>query len=327
MSKLVVNAPIQNKEFSPDRNVGKVVPLFVADWLRRTDDSYHDDVYDLWNNVLASEQTGHNADSYEAKTRSLLDQKYGSEALSSLRKSTPTEILLDTDSQGFAPWTHAVIEQALSDGDIRISPVEVVACSGCDGIRAVQAECDKACGQCGETNTYRTIRRVMMTTIDHESLSLSSEAAGESVPAHGIEGDAVISKRRLGGIGLEKFGLKGLSLDPRIALGLLVTYAATKVDADEVVVVASRATASHNLAVLFSTIKSQQDELPRVSMKPIAKAPAHHIEYLRSEGIVSTSALRSILNEVIPPHLLQMKRDMTPQTFDRVAFSRKPPRA
>src|SRR3989337_1841636 len=100
MSNIIVNAPTQNKEFSPDRKIGKVIPMFVADWLRYNDESYSQSgAIDLWNNVLAAEQEDHTPESYDARSLLRIREKYKSSLLSTARIDNNVNILTDSEPE------------------------------------------------------------------------------------------------------------------------------------------------------------------------------------------------------------------------------------
>ncbi len=321
MSKIIVNAPIQNREFSPDTMVGKVIPIFVADWIRSHDTEYDSSVcHDLWNNVISDEPS---QGSYDVKMSERLQSKYGS-AVMQARTMQPTEILIDSDQEGFGVWVGGVIERSLELGDTTIEIQAVNVCEGCDSIRNLASDaCTYACTACGSNDSIVIDRSVLTSEIDQASLSLSAQATGSRLDERIPSSKTLLSKRRMGGISLAPLGINGLQLDPKVGIVLLAHYAACLANADSVDIVASRATASHNLARAFSLIKNQTSQLPELTMKPIAKAPVEQLKHLEREHIINQQAIIYILTEVLPPHLLSMKRDMSPATLDRIIFSRK----
>jgi len=323
MSKVIVNAPTQNKEFSPDDKLGKVIPLFVADWLRHSDADYiQAGAIDLWNNVLAAEQTGHTAESYDRMSRSRLARKYGSSLLSAVRTELPAYVITDTDAD-FATWSQGIIEKSVERGTLRTESHDVYICDSCDATIAEAAgPCTNGCMSCASFNVHIEPRPVLVSTVD-EVAERKVDAATGTTHTKAAPRQSIVNRRRLNGIGLEAVGFEDDVVDPRVGLGMLAVYAASLANADQVDIIASRATVRQNMPYFYAAIGDLSEELPRLSVRGIAKAPVDHIAYLQDEGLMSPARYQTLVSSILPPALLEMKRDMTPQTLERLVFSRK----
>jgi hypothetical protein len=326
MSKLTVNAPIQAKTLSPEQGIGKAVPIFVADWLRaheRPDGPQP--TFDLWNTVLAAEQKGHNQESYQTHWQGVLQRNYESPLLADWREpQADLRIVTDQDKE-FGAWVLDILERSREIGDIELLETRVVICSGCGMTRAIEgASCSRPCIWCSETATARVERPVLMTRYDEQTYDLVARSTGglQKNSEKGLPPERIISKQRLGGIGLEAFGLEGDVLDPGVALGMLGLYCAWLAGTDGVEMITSRSAMAHNLPAFFSAIRGQVGELPDLTMRPIAKVPAGYLMYLYDQSVIDGGEVSNALRNVLPPHLLQMQRDMTPQTLDRIIFGK-----
>ncbi len=316
MSEIYLNAPIQNTPFNPDDRVGKVVPILVADWLRQENNSSLP-VIDLWNSTGASYET-------KEAARLGLENKYASRVLSSLTTDGPRLVESDIDD-AFNQWTNTVVESLLSKGALEADLREVYACGSCgNAISLLDSAPPLGCGACLAEDVVIVNKRVLVSHINEEALHKTSIAThgsfdARSYPTHGT----ILNKQRVMGVELDQFGFEGEVLDPKVTVGMLALYVAQRYDADRVGLVASRSSAAHNLPQLFGFLGPVADELPQISMKQIAKAPVGYIDYLLQEGIISEEAYHNALSTLLPPHLLRMKKDMTPQTAEHIIFARK----
>lgn len=325
MRKTIVNAPTQNKEFSPDHKLGKMVPFFVADWLRENEQDCEQQVpIDLWNNVLASEQKGHDQLTYARAMDDRIQRKYGSKLLTAARLDAPRPLVLTDTDEDFSSWAQNVIEGGVLNGALRHEDHDVHVCSNCDGIIAeASSPCTNGCVACGTTATHIENRPVLVSTIDEAAELKVDQATGTTHLKMADVRRSIVNRPRLNGISLERFGFKNEVVDPRVGLGLLAVYATSFDDADQVDIVASRATTRQNLAYFYAAIGEQADEMPQLRIRGIAKAPVEHIAYMRSEGLVDDDKFKHLMRDVLPPELLAMKHDMSPQTLERLAYSRK----
>lgn len=324
MSKLIVNAPIQNREFNPDERLGKVVPLFVSAHLRGEED-YLSDPVDLWNNVIAAEQKGYDASSYSGHSRELLAQKYGSSVLTHLQKLDGESEVTTDDDPGFTSWATKIIQNALDAGDIQIRDESVFACNGCEATLALASGPQpERCHCCTDsTGVALANRPVMIAAITSSAVEAAAVATHQSVATGQTGRSFIVNKRRVSGIGLEWAGFPDDVVDPRIGVGLLGLYAAAMRDAGSVDLVSSRAAMTHNLQQLFAATNSQTSDLPRLGMLGIAKAPAGYLTQLTSEGVLSVEKLVQVLRDRIAPQLIKMQKDMSPQCAEQIIFSRR----
>ncbi|HEX8182130.1 MAG TPA: hypothetical protein VF575_00845 [Candidatus Saccharimonadales bacterium] len=319
-----MNAPIQNREFNPDGQLGKVVPLFVAAHLR-TQDAYMSTPVELWNNVIAQEQLGYDARKYEIRSTTMLDQKYGSSVLSLLHSQTgEAEIIADDDSD-FTKWATTVVESGLDSGNIRIEEETVYVCQDCHATLALaHGPKPRNCACCYGSGGINELNTVAMTaTITPEALVSTAHATKQSIQLDLSGRKFIINKRRVTGVGLEWAGFADDVLDPRIGVGLLGLYAAIRNNADAVDFVSSRSAISHNLPQFFAAIASQCDTLPALEMVGIAKAPANYLSMLVNNHTLSADQMVSGLKDRLAPQLLKMRKDMTPQCAEQLLFSRR----
>jgi len=323
MRNIIVNAPTQNKEFSPDQKIGKVIPMFAADWLRHNDESYSQSgAIDLWNNVLASEQKDHTSASYEAQSLLRISQKYDSLLLSATRIDNTSTILTDSEPE-FVSWAQDIITECVTDGSLRLENHDVYVCDACDAtIAEATNPCTNGCASCKTMQVHIENRQVLVSVINDQAEQRVDNATDTTHQVH-EERRTIVNRRRLNGIGLESIGFKDDVVDPRIGLGMLAIYAAEIRSADQVDVVASRATIRQNLPHFYAAIGDKADELPDLRVRGIAKAPVEHIAYMQEQELLNLGKFQILMRHILPPALLSMKNDMSPQTLERLVFSRK----
>lgn len=324
MSNIIVNAPIQNRDFHPDHSVGKLIPIFVADWLRQKQAvPYEYPVVDLWNNVLASEGSGISPDAYVDLASQRLEEKYTSELLSVVRRSHDRlQVQTDTDSD-FTEWSKGMVIQSLENGTIQEMDKIVIVCNSCDAtIADAGSPCDKGCVGCGVNDTRTETRSVLITTVDRDTEIQVDQATG-TTHVEAEPRTTLLNRKRQAGISLEHVGFAGEMLDPRVGLGLLAVHTALTQNAEAVNIIASRQTLRQNLSYYYASMGQTALELPAIHMIGIAKAPVLHIAHLRDEGVLGSDGYEELLTETLPPHLLTMRRDMSPQTLERIIYSRK----
>lgn len=326
MSNIIVNAPIQNKEFSPDEKIGKAVPLFVTDWLRTSDTRYEGQrAVDLWNSVLASEQGSHTDQTYAALSQARLQRKYDSRLLGSIRDDASNRLVLSDADSDFHQWASGVIEHAIELGDMTQEQTLMHVCDDCDAaISMAEGPKPRACAHCASGTVFHVEERQMLVTYIDSTIrervgGVAGRPSAVNVPAR----TSIVNRRRLNGISLEKFGHRDEAVDPRIGLGLLAMYAAAMQDADGVDVVTSRATAGQNLPQFFAAVRSQAEDLPDFRVRQAAKAPANYLMHLRTEGTLRDERFGELMKYILPPVLLSMKHDMSPATLEQIAFSKK----
>ena len=135
MRNIYVNAPTQNKDFCPDEQFGKVMPMLASAWLAAGSVDAGSP-FQLWNNVLASEQQGHTEESYRALAEARLAQKYNSATLNTLRDlSGEPQVMSDSDPD-FTKWAQDKIKTALEAGDVKVRRLGIFACEGCEAALA-----------------------------------------------------------------------------------------------------------------------------------------------------------------------------------------------
>ena len=315
MSEIYLNAPIQNSPFDPDERVGKVVPILVADWLRHENDPSFPAV-DLWNSAGAAYETPDAA-------RLGLEQKYASNILASLTNK-PRRVESDIDN-GFGVWAGDIVTSLLEKGIVQADMKKVYICGACGNAIAL-FDCTQPaiCGACSSSTIKVARKKVLTSSINEVALKRASLATNgsfdaRSYPAH----DTILNKQRMMGVELGQFGLESEVLDPKVAVGMLALYVAQRHESDKVGLVASRSSAAHNLPQLFGFLGDMADDLPQLSMKQIAKAPVGYVQYLLEEGIITDEIYNNALRTLLPPHLLRMKRDMTPNTAEQIIFAKK----
>lgn len=326
MSNITVNAPVQNTNFCPDEQFGKVIPLFASQLLQGIDPSGHIDPHvELWNNVLASEQAGYDSLSYAQLTKDRLQEKYDSMLLQRLHgRDSRTAVLTDTDPD-FLSWAAREITVAVDNDDMRIRKIGIYMCGLCEAALAVsEGPKPQNCSTCPEDTAIVDTEREILTAQFSQTSRQSVDKATGTVSNTDNSGKIfIVNKRRVNGISLEGLGFPLDAVDPRIGLGLLATYAAAQSGADTVRVVASRKTVRQNLEHYFAATLSQQPDLPQIQMVGIAKAPADYLRYIRDEGLVDTAQLAEHLKRRIVPRLISMRRDMTPQYAEQLIFSKR----
>lgn len=316
MTEIHLNAPIQNANFDPDSKTGKVIPLLVADWMRRYEGNSLPPI-DLWNNACGGYQT-------EEEACRGIDEKYTSDVLAALGNIASRQYVSDTDPD-FKMWSARIIDQLLSRGDVTLDEREVLACGGCGNIIALADSVTSGeCNVCQNKNILRIERKVLTSDIDEQALNRTSSATSgvfdkASYPRH----VTILNKQRAMGIELDWIGLPREVLDPKVAVGLLALYAAQLHNCDTVGLVAARSNITHNLPQLFGFLGGQADELPQLKMAPIAKAPVAYINYLLEEKIITKEHHHDVMRNILPPHLLRMRRDMAPITAERLVFGKQ----
>lgn len=316
MRTIYLNAPIQNGNFSPDVSPGKIVPLLVAEWSRRHSGEDSDRV-DLWNNIVAANTEG----LAEASRR--LEAKYTSKLFTQLGEFGVRRIISDNNAE-FIEWGTGLVDELIADGTLDIQERDVIACRRCDSVIALSdLETARLCVQCA-TDSMRSVKRqVLISHVDEAAIGKANHATDGLVSTLYPHHESVVSKRRSGGIPLDKIGFPDQYVDPKVSVGLLALYAAEQLNGDRVELVASRTTCAHNLPQLYAFLGDHSDDLPDLKMKPIAKAPTGYVTYLRDEGIVPELDYYDILANVLPPYLLSMKQDMTPKTAERIIFGHR----
>jgi hypothetical protein len=329
MSKLYVNAPVQNTEFDPEIKLGKIIPMFVAGALQ-TEHGPVEDRVELWNNVLGSEQAGYTPESYEQTARSRLAEKYESPVMSWLARTSGRAAVLTDSNPNFTSWAAAKVEQSLSDGDMRIESIAAFICSACDATIAAAEGPEPSCITCPDAHTAIEERSALVASITDKSveaaLAMVDTQLDPTLPnqaSHVPRGTVTLNKRRLTGISLETAGFPEDVLDPRIGLGLLAIYAAEKSGRDSVAMVAARTNQFHNLPQFAAAIGSQLAVLPALRMVGIAKAPIGYLEYIVEEGVLGRDAMYEAVLRKLAPKLPAIRRDMSPRTAESLIFSKK----
>lgn len=317
VSEIYLNAPIQNSGFSPDERVGKVVPILVADWVRNESDAPLESI-DLWNSACTGYPSKEDA-------RTGLEEKYSSDVLGSLMQARPENHLIKTDvDEDFELWTLEMLDTLIQKGSLRVENQKVYACKRCGNTIALLDSMPPAvCGACMSRKVAVVDKKVIISSINAEALERTSQATDGSFDAHSYPlHDTIVNKRRTMGVELDQLGFEGEVLDPKIAVGMLALYVAQRYDYDSVELVASRGSAAHNLPQLFGFLGDGADDFPQLRMKQIVKAPVGYIQYLYEDGVLSKDAYHQVLREVLPPYLLRMKRDMSPETAERIIFGK-----
>lgn len=313
MAEIFLNAPIQKDNFDPESQPGKVVPLFVAEWIRKHCDSAGSPT-DLWS--IANGYEG------EASLRTL-KEKYQSELLSALPGSSERA---KTDMEpDFHEWVCSLIDTLLREGTIKEGIHGAHLCATCGNILSL-AEGGATVSICNICSSRQiTLKEVVVLTADisRDTIDRAYDASNgtfdtRSYPEH----RTVLNKRRANGVGLEEFGYSGQVLDPKVCIGMLAIYEAQRQGAEQVSLVASRSCASHNLPQTYGFLGEVADQLPALKMVPIAKAPVSYLKNLVDQGVLTSEEFVSSLSEKLPHELLHMKKDMSPQTAERIIFGR-----
>lgn len=325
MSEIFVNAPIQNKDFDPDVNMGKITTLFVADYLREQNDSPAS--AHLWNNVIAAQQKGYTKEEYDAKTEAMLEAKYQSQALKYLcDRETNALIITDTD-QSFCKWAGKIVSKSLENGDIKIKYTDCYVCSGCEATLNHAEGPETQCIACPDSRTLKTKRDALTIVIDDNVLRAVAKQSGNKEASALVgqipQGLQTVNKRRISGIPLDEFGFPGDVLDPRIGLGLTALYAAYATASDSVGIVVARSSLHMNMPQFLAATLSQSNELPALRQYPIQRSPAGYLAYLLDEQIAERDFLYHAITDRLSPVLLRAKKPVSPQTAEQVIFSRK----
>ncbi len=325
MSEIFVNAPIQNKDFDPDISMGKITPLFVADYLRKRNAvpvAVH-----LWNNVIAAQQIGYTKEEYDANTEKLLHTKYNSQALKYLGQRAPCTLIITDTEQSFCSWASKVISKGLEYGDIKIENINCYICSDCDATLSHVGGPQPQCIACPDANTVLSKRDAMTISIDEKTLQAVARLGGDTEPSilYGQipQGSQTINKRRITGVPLEEFGFPDDVLDPRIGLGLTALYAAHLTGAESVGMVIARSSLRMNMPQFLSATLNQIDDFPVLRQYPIQRSPTGYLAYLLDEKIVGEDTLYPAMIERLSPLLLHAKKPVSPQAAEQVIFCRK----
>lgn len=317
MPELFVNAPIQNKSFNPDTEVGRILTIYTARALNGPGVS----AAHLWNNVLASEQGTLTRDEYLNRSQERLEAKYKSMLLG--RLACESDTLTDTN-EGFVAWAQNLTADAIERGSVKELAEDAHVCNGCGAtISLASAPAQNICSVCGTSGVHIEQRTMLLSRFDDDARihMLDSPAISASEAIRLTDRTFIISKPRIAGIDLDAFGQEGQVIDPKIAIGLLAIYAAELNGYDSVRVVAGRSSAFNNAAHLFSYLGDTTDAHPRFDISPIARAPIEHLHYLQSQAIVTPEKYQQIIEKVLPESLPYMSADMTPETLERLVFS------
>ncbi len=317
MSELFVNAPTQNRDFIPKPLEGRTFPIIVAQWLARTES---ESSADLWNNVIASEERDTSAADYRLMMDRRLEEKY--RAPSILADSECPTVITDTDPK-FCSWTQDLVGQLLERGGIRLEDKDVHVCVGCDTtIAFAEASLENACARCGSNDFCVKQQPALVASMTHQSEKRACEISG--TPPRSICGpEVLVNKQRHLGISLEGIGLPGQVIDPKIGIGLLALYAATSISADTVTVVAGASSAHKNIPQITAFLGRNIDDLPRLQVKPLPRIPIKYMQHLVDTGVLNEQQIADVYMSTLPEVAIGMKRDISPQTLDRIIFSRK----
>jgi hypothetical protein len=330
MLNLYVNPPTENKDFDPDISLGKIVPIYVAQSLQQNEIPVR---VDLWNNILATEMYGYSREEYREETKRRLDFKYSSHALRWLGKVTTKPQLLTDTTPEFIKWAQAKVDTSFEKGDTALVEAQVYTCENCSASiclapwRYGEFSDLPSCSTCpGSANSIQT--RLSLTThinddtIDQVNSFFGGNKAAALSNKNLLYGEVLISKQRVDGVGLEALGLPGEVLDPRVSLGLLALFAAEKNAMDQVNIVVARTSQTKNLPQFAAVMKSQLQDMPQLKMTGIPKVPVEYLRFLVMEGILKPEQMFSALYYKLAPALPKMVKEVTPQTAERIIFSR-----
>jgi len=322
MTALLTNAPIQNRDFNPDISSGSVLPIVVADYqIAQAEDGQPR--VDLWNNVLAVEQQGHDTASFQDRSEQRLGRKYQSRLLASLPE--PDKIFADDKSE-FKAWGQAVVRRVLDNGTLSVEKREVHTCDICDGtIAHAEVELRNGCVSCASSETHIEEKSVLLAKLGSAAWGVAAVITGDaSLRKLGAdEMEIIINKKRLSGVCLDEFGFEDDVIDPKIGIGLLALYAAEYYGFSAVSIVVGRSSSRKNVPQLAAFLGQSITQFPSLRTSEIARAPLGYLSYLRDDGVIDEERYIDIICRVLPPYLLKMKKDMCPATLDRIIFSNR----
>lgn len=333
MSKIIVNAPVQNKEGSFDYSLGKVVPFYVAEYIRTHDKSFvtQQNPIHLWNDNTVAEQYGHRAESFRAQQAARLLEKYQSSSMH-LFKETFTATYSDIDPD-FVEWAQQEVVKMHENGTIAKKVVEAQVCNNCEGIiaHASSPELD-CCSFCSSRNIAKrqvtalttTFRSSMLPVAQQMGVNREDKQALYNNLINAVDTEFIVNKRRIAGIGLKGLDLPYDVLDPRIGVGLLSIYAALLESGNHVEVVVGRKNIAHNIPQFLGATAAQLADYPTIALRGIVRAPVNYLKALVEDGEIEEMELYSILLNKIVKQLDRLRKDMSPTSAEQLIYSKKP---
>lgn len=262
MSKeiLFINGAVQNRGFSLDEKPYKatgIVAARVLNHLVGTPDTVH-----AWNNVGAF------ADDEIHTSDERITQKYSDtfmrEHVERWQDTANAPTISTDDGAEFASWTQDLMENALASGAVYKQEEAFFVCKRC-GIAIAEASVNiTACSKCKKADAL-TIKNEQALFVDvaedrtsvlpYSQLFNKSNIKQEVSALKEIPPRLLLSRDRSLGISLDNLGLPGKVLDPRLGIGLLALYEASRLGYEQGGLVQSYSTLIRTVPYLNSVVK------------------------------------------------------------------------
>ncbi len=231
-------------------------------------------------------------------------------------------ILTDTDPD-FCKWAQNTVNELLDKNVLQLEDKNVIKCDTCSiGVALADAPVDNVCARCGQNRFSITEEKSLIATFTEDSEKRAADIT-HTQPRDMAGIQFLVNKRRFMGVGLEQIGLPGHVIDPKIGIGLLALYAAQSFNNTSVTVVAGLSSAHKNIPQLTAFLGSTSEELPKLAVRPIPRVPVAYLRHLIEMGTVTQDRVSELYVSQLPALALGMRRNITPETVDRVLFSKR----
>lgn len=230
---LFVNGAIQNRNFTLDEKPHKAMGIIAARVLNHMMGS--PDVVHAWNNVgtFADEQKGTADDRLDEKYNSIFMQSH----LERWEGYANSPVISTDDNPDFALWAQDLLESALARGDVYAQEEDFIHCRVCGVTIAEVSASISACPRCN-TGEPLVIKREAGLFVDldedktgilrYEHIFNKSNMKQEISSLRQLPDRLLLSRDRTAGVTLDEVGFPGKILDPRLGIGLLSIYEASR---------------------------------------------------------------------------------------------------
>lgn len=307
MSKeiLFTNGAIQNRDFSLDEKPYKAVGIISARVLNHLVGS--EDIIHNWNNVGMFADT----DEFSTKEERTRKKYIGSFMQAHLERWGDQDrvTVASDDDAYFSYWTQDIVAQAISSGNIYQENAEFVACRKCGTVIAVSVTKVTVCSRCGATDALYTKEETGLfadlpsnseSLFRYEQLFNKNNIKQELDAFKQLPARLLLSRHRDNGISLESIDMPDKVLDPRLGIGLLAVFHASRLGYAKAGIVQSYSTLIRTAPYLNGIIKDSD-----------TFGVAEHVFALHSKIEPSLLTYPEITPELLCFHAMRQKADIT----------------